>query len=224
MVLKYWQYQLKNLNLILLSLWCFTKIPSDLLLSGCQHDGNASKCSTTATKMTKFQELQLLLVHLPPVWQNIKGNWSDWFMVIYESLLTGESWNNPQMPLKIFSISHPVALTPDWKAPWMTWSPQEPTSNIWGTSSQLWMFFNFSCTDQLIFGQSIESIDRLFVGRFVVAFKSFSKMLSAFGRLKNLQWKYLLTASFAMSSQNQIDISNFSFCNLLFKLSWNESE
>ena len=53
------------------------------------------------------------------VWQN-KGNCSDRFIVIYVSLLAGESWNNLHMPLKNFSISHPVVLTPDWKAPWMT--------------------------------------------------------------------------------------------------------
>ena len=158
------------------------------------------------------------------VWQNIKGDWSDWFMVIYVSLLAGESWNNLHKPLKKFSISQPVVLTLGWKAPWMTWSPQEPTSNNLGIYSQLRMFFNFLCTDQFVFGPSIESIDRLFVGRFVVAFKSSSKMLSAFCRLKNLESKHLVTVSPVMSSQNQTDISICSSCNLLFKYSSNESK
>ena len=125
-------------------------------------------------------------------------------MVIYVSLLAGESWNNLHMPLKFFSISHPVVLTPNGKAPWMTWSPQEPTSNNWGTSLRLQMFFKFSCTDQFIFGPFIESIDRLFVGRFVVAFKRSSKMLSAFSRLKNLESKYLVTASPAVIPKTTI--------------------
>ena len=48
--------------------------------------------------------------------------------------------------------------------------------NFLVTLNVLWVF----CTDQFVFGPSIQSIERLFVGRFVVAFKSSSKMLSAF--------------------------------------------
>ena len=182
-------------------------------MSGHQDDGNAWKCSTTAT--TNDQNSRALVAtgisstHL--VWQNIKGNWSDWFMVIYVSLLAGESWNNLHVPLKNFLISYPAVLIPDWKAPWMTWSPQEPTSNNWGTSSPLQMFFNFSCTDQFVFGPSIESIDRLFVGRFVVAFKSSSKMLSAFGCLQNLESKYLVIASPAVIPKPNRHIHLFLF-------------
>ena len=123
-----------------------------------------------------------------------------------------------------FSISHPVVLTPDWKDPGMTWSPQEPTS----TTGELPYVSNvlqyFFCTSKFVFGPSIESIDRIFVRRFVVAFKSSYKMLSPFGHLKNLESKYLVTASPGMSSQNRIDISICSSCNLLFKLSSNESK
>ena len=161
----------------------------NIILCGRQDVGNAWKCSTAATT---YDQISRALVasgtsstHL--VWQN-KGNWSDRFMVIYVFLLAGESWNNLRMLLKTVSISHPVVLTPDWKkSPWMTWSPQDPTLNNWGTSSRFRMFFNFSCTDKF---PSIESIDRLFVERFVVAFKSSSKM-SAFDRLKNLESNYL---------------------------------
>ena len=124
------------------------------------------------------------------------------------------SCNNLHMPLKKFSISQPVVLTPDWRAP--GWHEVHK-------STRLRMFFNFPCTDQFVFGPSIESIDRLFVGRLVVAFRSSSKMLSAFGRLKNLESKYLVTAS-PMSSQNRIDISICSSCNLLIKLSSHESK
>ena len=170
----------------------------ELLKEWCYNIGSIKKKLKfkfdTVIFMVLYQNILRLIIEWPSRWwqwlevfNNRHSKWAvisraDRFMVIYASLLAGESWNNLLMPLKMFSISHPVVLTLDWKAPWMTWSPPEPCSNNWGTSLRLQMFFNFSCTDQFVFGPSLESIDRLFVERFVVAFKSSSMMLSAFSQ------------------------------------------
>ena len=61
---------------MLLPLWSFTNLSQDLLLSGHQDDGNAWKCSTTATPNDQISRALVATgtssTHL--VWQNIKGN------------------------------------------------------------------------------------------------------------------------------------------------------
>ena len=121
-----------NLNLILLSSWCFTKISYDLLLSGCQADGNAWKSSTTATTNEQISRALVATgtssTHL--VWQNINGNWSDRFMVIYVSLLAGESWNNPHM----FFDFPPSSFNPRLERPRDDMKSARAHFNNWRTS------------------------------------------------------------------------------------------
>ena len=80
-----------NLSLILLSLWCFAKISSDLLLSGHWDDGNAWKCSTTATTNDQIPRALVAtgtsFTHL--VWQNIKRKliWS-----VYGNICISSDW------------------------------------------------------------------------------------------------------------------------------------